>query len=69
MDKEENFVMLKVSEAYPRDAGRGTARIDTRTMRKLGVVSGDAIEIKGKKVATAIVWVGYLPDSDKSIYA
>jgi len=67
MDKEEKSVMLKVSEAYPRDAGRGTARIDTKTMRKLGVVSGDVIEIKGKNIADAVVWPGYSPDSNKSI--
>ncbi|MGB7531950.1 MAG: AAA family ATPase, partial [Halobacteriota archaeon] len=59
--------ILKVAEAYHRDAGRGIARIDAETMRKLGVISGDAIEIEGKNIAAAIVWQGYLPDSNKSI--
>jgi transitional endoplasmic reticulum ATPase len=67
MDKEENSVMLKVAEAYHRDAGRGIARIDEETMRKLGVVSKDAVEIEGKTIATATVWPGYSPDSNKSI--
>ncbi|RLG31038.1 AAA family ATPase [Methanosarcinales archaeon] len=64
---EEKSVVLRVAEAYHRDAGRGIARIDTETMRKLGVVSGDVIEIEGKNIATAIVWPGYSPDSNKSI--
>ncbi len=63
----DEAVVLRVAEAYHRDAGRGIARIDTETMRKLGVVSGDVVEIEGKNVATAIVWPGYAPDSGKSI--
>jgi len=59
--------ILKVAEAYHRDAGRGIARIDAETMRKLGVVGGDAIEIEGKNIATAIVWPGYSPDINRSI--
>ncbi len=64
---KDKSVTLKVAEAYHRDAGRGIARIDAETMRKLGVVSGDVIEIEGKNIATAIVWPGYSPDSNKSI--
>ena len=64
---KDKSVTLKVAEAYHRDAGRGIARIDADTMRKLGVVSGDVIEIEGKNIATAIVWPGYSPDSNKSI--
>jgi transitional endoplasmic reticulum ATPase len=66
-EKEEKSAILRVAEAYHRDAGRGIARIDAETMRKLGVVSGDVIEIEGKNIATAIVWPGYSPDSGKSI--
>lgn len=67
--KEENekSAILRVAEAYHRDAGRGIARIDAETMRELGVVSGDVIEIEGKNIATAIVWPGYSPDSGKSL--
>jgi transitional endoplasmic reticulum ATPase len=73
---EDKSVTLKVAEAYHRDAGRAIARIDAETMRELGVVSGDVIEIEGKNIATAIVckniataivWPGYSPDSNKSI--
>ncbi|MGB2842558.1 MAG: CDC48 family AAA ATPase [Halobacteriota archaeon] len=68
-DKEENekSAILRVAEAYHRDAGRGIARIDAETMRELGVVSGDVIEIEGKNIATAIVWPGYSPDRGKSL--
>lgn len=66
-NEKEKSMILRVAEAYHRDAGRGIARIDTETMRNLGVVSGDVIEIEGKNIATAIVWPGYSPDSNKSI--
>ncbi|NYT00186.1 MAG: CDC48 family AAA ATPase [Methanocellales archaeon] len=60
-------VTLKVAEAYHRDAGRGIARIDMVTMKKLGLVSGDTIEIQGKHTAAAIVWPGYSDDTGKEI--
>jgi len=64
---EDKSVALKVVEAYRRDAGGEKARIDAETMRKLGVVSGDVVEIEGKKVTHAKVWPGYSPDSNKAI--
>ncbi|MDI6639448.1 MAG: CDC48 family AAA ATPase [Methanocellales archaeon] len=60
-------VTLRVAEAYHRDAGRGIARVDMVTMRKLGLVSGDTIEIQGKQTAAAIVWPGYSDDTGKGI--
>ncbi len=71
MDEEgkekEKSVILRVAEAYHRDAGRGIARIDTETMRKLGLIPGDVVEIEGRSIATAIVHPGYSTDSGKSI--
>ncbi|MDD1725568.1 MAG: CDC48 family AAA ATPase [Euryarchaeota archaeon] len=55
-------VTLKVVEAYHRDAGRGIARIDMDTMKQLGLVSGDIIEIMGRNQAAAIVWPAYPED-------
>lgn len=55
-------VTLKVVEAYHRDAGRGIARIDMETMRQLGLVSGDIIEITGRNRAAAVVWPAYPED-------
>lgn len=64
-DGEE--VVLKVLEAYHRDAGRGIARIDIRVMQKLNLVSGDVIEITGKSKAAAVVWPGYSDDTGKGV--
>ncbi|MBP2029865.1 transitional endoplasmic reticulum ATPase [Methanohalophilus levihalophilus] len=56
-----------VAEALHRDAGRGIARLDKLLMQKIGAVSGDIVEIKGKKNTYAIVWPGYPDDSGKDI--
>lgn len=65
-DKPE--VTLRIQEAYHRDVGRGIARIDMETMRKLGLVSGDIIEIEGKgATATAVVWPGYPSEEGKGV--
>jgi transitional endoplasmic reticulum ATPase len=56
-----------VKEAARDDAGRGIARLSIEAMRTLGVVSGDAIEIQGKKQATAIVWPGFTQDTGQAI--
>ena len=47
-------VQLRVLDSRQRDVARGIARIDQRTMQKLGVSSGDVIEILGKKKTSAI---------------
>jgi len=58
---------VTVKEAYHGDAGRGMARLSMDVMKSLGLVSGDIIEIEGKKKATAVVWPGYPEDTRKSI--
>ncbi len=58
---------LRVAEAYHRDVGRGIARIDPEVMEKLGLQSGDVIEIVGKSRVPAIVWPGYPEDRGKGI--
>ncbi|MCS7119917.1 MAG: CDC48 family AAA ATPase [Nitrososphaerota archaeon] len=47
---------LQVSEASPRDVGRKIARIPVSIMSKIGVSTGDIIEIMGKRATCAIVW-------------
>ncbi|HMK46627.1 MAG TPA: CDC48 family AAA ATPase [Methanocella sp.] len=65
---DKNDVTLKIQEAYHRDVGRGIARIDMETMRQLGMVSGDIIEIEGKgATATAVVWPGYPSEEGKGV--
>jgi len=58
---------LVVAEAKHRDAGRGTARVDSEVMQKLGLVSGDIIAIKGKESAYAVVWPSYPEDAGKGL--
>ncbi|MCC7552384.1 CDC48 family AAA ATPase [Candidatus Micrarchaeota archaeon] len=53
---EKNEIQLKVAEALQADVGRNIIRIDSKTREQLGVISGDIIEIKGKKSTAAIVW-------------
>ncbi len=47
---------LTVAEAFPTDVGRGIVRIDSNTMKKLGVEAGYPILIKGKRETVALVW-------------
>jgi transitional endoplasmic reticulum ATPase len=56
-----------VKEAYLGDPGRGIARISLDIMKALSLVSGDVIEIEGRKKATAVVWPGYPEDTRKAV--
>ncbi len=58
---------VSVGQAYPRDAGRGIARLDKPLMQQIGAISGDIIEIKSKEKCYAIVWPGYLEDAGKEL--
>src|SRR4030066_2593579 len=60
-------MQLKVGDARQRDVGRGIARIDQKTMQKLGLSAGDVIEIAGKRNTAAIAWPAYSEDQDRGI--
>jgi len=61
-------VQLKVSEAkQQRDVGRSIARIDSETMKSLGVTVGDVIEITGKKETAAKAWPAYPEDQGQGL--
>ena len=62
MSKE---MRLRVAEAKQRDAGRGKARIDDSTMRALGIVAGDLLEIRGKRTTATVAWPAYQEDQDR----
>jgi len=62
-----NEVQLRVGDAKQRDVGRGIARIDQRTMQKLGISAGDVIEIVGKRTTSAIAWPAYSEDQNRDI--
>ncbi len=58
-----NGIELTVADALVTDSGRGIARIDSKSRKMLDVVSGDIIELKGKKKSTAaIVWQAHPSD-------
>ena len=56
------YFEVTVKEAAHNDASRGIARLSVDVMKKLGLVSGDVIEIVGKRPAAAIVWPGFAED-------
>jgi transitional endoplasmic reticulum ATPase len=58
---------LRVGDARQRDVGRGIARIDQRTMQKLGISAGDVIEIVNKRTTSAIAWPAYSEDQNRDI--
>ncbi len=60
-------VQLRVGDARQRDVGRGIARIDQRTMQKLGISAGDVIEIVNKRTTSAIAWPAYSEDQNREI--
>ena len=53
---------LNVAEALKSDVGRGIVRLDSQTMERLNVSTGDILEIKGKKTTVAIVWPAHPQD-------
>lgn len=60
-------VQLRAGDARQRDVGRGIARIDQKTMEKLGISAGDVIEIVGKRTTSAIAWPAYSEDQDRDL--
>jgi transitional endoplasmic reticulum ATPase len=66
MAEKDTFEVV-VKEAARDDAGRGIARLSIEVMRALSLVSGDVIEISGKKRAPAIVWPGFAQDTGQAI--
>ncbi|MFB0545210.1 MAG: AAA family ATPase, partial [Asgard group archaeon] len=58
---------LRVAEAKQRDVGRGKIRLDSLSMRTIGVTTGDVVEIRGKKVTAAIAWPAYPEDQGGGI--
>ena len=55
----ESFPKFKVSEALPKDVGRGLARLDPSDMGQLGVEIGDVVELGGKRKTFAKVMPAY----------
>jgi transitional endoplasmic reticulum ATPase len=60
-------IKLKVMEALQEDAYKGIARIDSNTMKNLGVRPGDVILIRGSRETVAIVDKAYPADVGENI--
>jgi transitional endoplasmic reticulum ATPase len=60
-------IQLRVGDARQRDVGRGIARIDQKTMQRLGLSAGDVIEICGKRTTSAIAWPAYSEDQNRDL--
>ena len=58
---------LRVQKAKKRDIGRNIIRIDTITMEKLLIKTGDVISLFGKKESAGIAWPSYPQDSGLGI--
>ncbi len=54
-ERQEEQPVLRVSEAIPKDVGKGMARMDPEDMQRLGLNVGDVIKIRGKKGTVAKV--------------
>ena len=54
-------ITLRVTEALPKDVGRGIARIDPHEMEALGVEVGGVLKVLGKRETVARVLPTY-PD-------
>ncbi|WEU40687.1 MAG: CDC48 family AAA ATPase [Candidatus Odinarchaeum yellowstonii] len=67
MSEKVDKIIVKVAEALSRDVGRNIARLDPIIAKKLGLETGDAVEIVGKKRTAALVWPGLSEDAGKMI--
>ena len=60
-------VEVIIKEAAHEDAGRGIARLSIDTMKALGLVSGDVIEVEGRHKAATLIWPGFPQDTGRAI--
>src|SRR3989344_7037692 len=64
---EPEGITLKVQEALQEEAYKGIVRIDSQTMRQIGVRAGDIIEIEGGRATVGIADRAYPTDIGQSI--
>ncbi|MBI5887701.1 MAG: CDC48 family AAA ATPase [Deltaproteobacteria bacterium] len=67
VSEDKAVLMLRVSEARPKDVGRGIARIDPADMAGIKVEVGDIVRIEGKRNTVAKVMPAYAEDRGKGI--
>jgi len=59
-DPEEPQVTLTITEALPKDVGRGIARIDPKDIEALDAEIGDIVQIAGKRATVAKLMPAYM---------
>lgn len=67
MEQKMNESNLKVMEALQEEAYKGIVRIDTETMREIGVRVGDIVEIEGGRKTVGIVDRAYPTDIGQAV--
>lgn len=55
-DESSPKLHLRVAEAKHRDIGKRRARIDSYTMRRLGIETGEVLELEGKRKTAVTAW-------------
>jgi len=60
-------IKLKVMEALQEEAYKGIVRIDSETMKEIGVHPGDVVEIEGSRITVGIVDRAYPTDVGQSV--
>ena len=55
-------VKLKVMEALQEEAYKGIVRIDTETMKEIGIRAGDIVEVEGQRTTVGIADRAYPTD-------
>ena len=63
-NNSNNYLSIKILEAYSRDVGRSVARIDYESMDSLSASTGDVIEIKGNKRRTVAKCLPLYPSDE-----
>lgn len=65
-DAGTSVVRLKVTEALPKDLGRGLVRLDPADLERLGVEVGSIVEITGKRTTVGKVMPAYKEYRDQA---
>ncbi len=65
---ERDYIELKVETAYQKDVGEKRARLSRKNMSKLGIQTGDFIEVEGPKGTVVLkAWPVHMNDEHKDI--
>ena len=67
MGEEKMDIKLKVMEALQEEAYKGVVRVDSQTMRDIGVRPGDIVEVEGVRKTVAVVDRAYPTDVGQAV--